>query len=308
MTYDLIIVGAGPAGITAGIYASRKKLKTLLICKDFIGQVGTAFLVENYPGFESIRGLDLAEKFRKHLEKFEISIEQGQKVTCIKKEDGIFLIKTDKDKSYSAKAIIIATGRDPRPLEVPGEKEFLGKGVSYCTTCDGPLFSGKKVAVIGGGNSAFGAALELSRYCKEVYILELGLKPIADEILQEKVEKTENIRLLLGIKTTAIKGSKFVESLVLENVESKKQEQLIIDGVFIQIGYIPATGFVKDLVDFSQHDEIIIQPNTCSTKTSGLFAAGDVSDIPVKQIVTAAAEGAKAALSAYKYIQDISNE
>ena len=312
--YDLIIIGGGPAGITAGIYAARKKLKTLLLCQDFIGQTGKAFLIENYPGFKEIRGVELAQKFEKHLKKFsayngsakgrDIEIKKGIGVIqIIKKRDKNFKIQTSQDKDFLARTVIVATGRDPRPLEVSGEKEFLGKGVAYCVTCDAPLFRDKIVAVIGGGNSGFEASLELSKYCKKIYILHHRAKPKADELAQERVKKNKKIQVILNAKTKQIKGKNFVESIIYQDLETKNKKELTVQGVFIQIGYVPATSFVKALVDFNKWDEIKINPKTCATKTPGLFAAGDVTDIHIKQIITAAAEGCKAALSAYKYLQ-----
>ena len=302
--YDLIIIGSGPAGITAGIYGARKKLKTLMITRDFLGQLGWAFTIENYPGFEQIKGQELVQRFRKQIKGLDIETKQGQDVTCIlKKKDKIFDVKTSDDKHYFSRAVIVATGRDPRPLEVSGEKEFLGRGLAYCVTCDGVLFQGKDVAVIGGGNSGFEASLELSKYCKKIYILHHRAKPKADELAQERVRKNKKIQVILNAKTKEIKGKDFVESIIYQDLESKNKKQIAVQGVFIQIGYIPATSFVKGLVDFNKWDEIKINPKTCATKTPGLFAAGDVTDISVKQIITAAAEGCKASLSVYKYLQ-----
>jgi len=300
--YDLIIIGGGPAGINAGIYAARKKLNSLLICRDFIGQVGKSFLIENYLGFEKIRGVELAQKFKNHLKRFKIGIKQGEEVGRIIKEKNSFKVKTNQN-NYLGQTIIIATGRDPRPLEVPGEKELLGQGVSYCVTCDGPLFEGKEAAVIGGGNSGFEAALDLSKYCPKVYLLHNGPKPKADELTQERVKKEKEIELILKAETKEIKGKKLVESLIYKDLEGGKQKELKVQGVFVQIGYVPATGFVKELVDFNQWDEIIVDPKTCQTKTPGLFGAGDVTNIAIKQIITAASQGAIAALNAYEHLQ-----
>lgn len=305
MLYDLIIIGGGPAGITAGIYGARKKLNILLISKDFTGQVGRAFLIENYPGFQKTRGLKLIEKLKKHLKKFEIKIKEGENVKEIKKIKNLFRVSVNKKSKYFAKAVIIASGGDPRPLEVPGEKEFLGRGVSYCVHCDAPIFKNKIVAVIGGGNAGFGAALDLVRYCLKVYILEVGPKVIADEINQEKVKATQKIEIIYNAKVKEIKGKNFVNSLIYQNQVSKKVLELSVEGVFIEIGSIPATGFVRELVDFNEKDEIKIDPKTCATRTPGIFAAGDVSEIKYKQIIIAAGEGAKAALSAYEYLQKL---
>jgi len=304
MAYDLIIIGGGPAGISAGIYAARKKINTLLICRDFVGQAGKAYLVENYPGFEEIKGPELMEKFKNHLKKFQIDINEQDEVSkVLKKKDRSFEIITSQRDRFISKAVIVASGRDPRPLEVPGEKKFLGKGVSYCTTCDAPLFQGKDVAVIGGGNAGFMAARELSKLCPKVYILHHGLKVSADEFEQERIKRLKNVKVLVFAETLEIKGNKFVESLVYKDLKTKKKKTLKIQGVFVQIGSIPATGFIKGLVEFSKKDEIKINHKTCETKTPGLFAAGDVTDVDYKQIAVAVGQGVIAALSAYEYLQ-----
>jgi len=301
--FDLVIVGGGPAGITAGIYAARKKLDTLLITEDFVGQTGMAFNIENYPGFKSIRGMDLITRMKEHLEEFDIQTEKD-KVGRVKKKNGDFHLTTKKGGKFKSKAVIVATGRDPRPLEVPGEKEFMGKGVGYCVTCDGPLYSGKKVAVVGGGNCGLEAALELGAYTEHVYLLEICEESPGDELLQERVRQKENIDLLLRAKTKEIKGEKMVASLVYEDLEAGKEKEIEVAGVFIEVGYVPATGFLNDLVEFNERDEVKINARTNMTKTEGLFGAGDVTNIPYKQMVVAAGEGAKAALSAYKYLRD----
>lgn len=301
--YDLIIIGGGPAGITAGIYGARKKLNTLLITKNFLSQITKTSSVENYPGFKKISGLGLANRFEKHLKSFEIDINQGEEVEKIRKKQDIFEIKTTQKDRYMAKAIIIATGADPRPLEAPGEKEFIGRGVAYCSTCDAPFFQGKKVAIVGGGNSGFEAALDLVPYATNIYIYEFGNKPMADEIIQDKIKHYKKIELFSQIKIKEIKGYKKVQSILYENRQTKKTYERPVEGVFIQIGSVPATGFVKGLVSFNKKDEIKIDPVSCQTKTPGLFAAGDATDVKYKQVIVATGEGAKAALSAYNYLQ-----
>ncbi len=300
--YDLIIIGGGPAGITAGIYAARKKLKTLLISKDFQGQVKWAVSVENYPGFKGISGTDLAKKFEEHLRTQEIEIITGE-AAKIKKENQIFEIITKKEKRYLSLAILIASGCDPRPLEVPGEKEFIGKGVSYCTTCDAPFFKDKVVAVIGGGNSGVKSAVELTNYASKVYLLEYQPQLAADELEQERARADEKINILTSSALKSIEGKNFVEKIIYEDLKSKEKKTLKIDGIFVSVGTQPATSFIKDLVDFNEKDEIIVDSETCQTKTSGLFAAGDVTDAGVDQIVIAAGEGAKSALSIYDYLR-----
>lgn len=301
--YDLIIIGGGPAGITAGIYAARQKLNTLLISKTFGGQMARkAVDIENYPGFEKISGLELIQKFEKHLRKQEIDVERDE-ATKLKKLKKGFLVFTKSKQRFQSKAVIVASGADPRPLEVPGEKKFIGKGVSYCTACDAPLFVDKTVAVIGGGNAGFEAAMALSKWAKKIYILEAGPIVKADAENQERVKKTGKVEIITNAQVKEVKGDKFVNSIVFEDRKTKKEKNLKTDGVFVEIGSQPATSFVKDLVDFNEKDEIIVDPKTGQTKIPGLFAAGDIDDVPYKQIVIAAGEGAKAALSAYDYLQ-----
>jgi len=302
--YDLIIVGGGPAGITAGIYAARQKLNTLLITKGFAGQMARkAVAIENYPGFESTSGLELIQKFESHLRKHKIDIEKDT-VNKIKKKDKVFSVLTGSKKEFQSKTIIIASGADPRPLEVPGEKEFIGKGVSYCVACDAPLYANKKVAVIGGGNSGFEAALALSSWAEKIYIMETSAKPRADESNQENAKKSGKIEVITNTAVKKIQGKNFVESLVYQDQKSKKLINLEVGGVFVEIGYQPATAFVKGLVDFNERDEIMVNSKTGETKTPGLFAAGDVNDIPYKQVVIAAGEGAKAALAVSNFLRN----
>lgn len=303
MLYDLIIIGGGPAGITAGIYAARQKLNTLLITKRFGGQISRkAVAIENYPGFEAISGLELIKRFEKHLRKQKINIELDN-VIKIKKNKGIFSVLTGTKKQYLSRVIIVASGADPRPLEVPGEKKFIGRGVSYCVQCDGPLFSNKTVAVIGGGNAGFEAAIFLSKMAKKIYILESGSKIRADLETQEKAQKTGKIEAMIRVNLKKIQGKIFVNSIIFEDNKLKTLKKLSVEGIFVEIGSQPATSFVKGLVDFNKKDEIIADSKTCQTKTSGLFAAGDVDDVSFKQIVIAAGEGAKAAISVSNYLQ-----
>jgi len=301
--YDLIIIGGGPAGITAGIYAARQKLNTLLITKSFGGQVARkAIMIENYPGFEEISGMELIQKLEKHLRKQKIDIERDE-VTKLKKIGEKFFVQTKSKNRFQSKAVIVASGADPRPLEVPGEKEFIGKGVSYCTTCDAPLFANKTVAVIGGGNAGFEAAIFLSLIAKKIYILEYGKKVGADEINQERVKKTKKVEIITNTALKRIRGNQFVNSIVYQDRKNRKNITLPVEGIFVEVGSQPATSFVKGLVDFNEKDEIIVNPKTGETRIRGLFAAGDIDDVPYKQIVIAAGEGAKAALSAYNYLQ-----
>lgn len=303
MVYDLIIIGGGPAGITAGIYAGRQNIKTLLITKEFGGQIGKkAVDIENYSGFEKISGPDLIEKFIKQLKKQAVEIKLGEVVKIEKNADGFVVITAEKEK-ISGLSIIIATGADPRPLEVPGEKEFIGKGVSYCATCDGPVFKNKTVAIIGGGNAGFETAIFMENYTSKIYILEQDSEVKADFENQKEVKKSEKITLITNAAVKEIKGGKMVESLVYENLLDKKTKTLDIQGVFVEIGTQPATSLAKGLVDFNDKDEIKTEFETFQTRTPGLFAVGDVNSGKYKQIITAAGEGCKAALAAYEYLK-----
>ena len=301
--YDLIIIGGGPAGVTAGIYASRKKLKTLLIAKNFGGLMsGKAVTIENYPGFEEISGSELIERFEKHLRKQNVDVEKDSIAQMERSGQG-FSVLTEKKKEFQSQAVIVASGSEPRTLGLAEEKDFIGRGVSYCSTCDGPMFLNKNVAVVGGGNSAFETAVFLTNYAKKIYILESGKEVRADEVLQEKAQKTGKIEVMTGVLVKKIEGEKFVKSLVFE--QNNELKNLEVQGIFVEIGYSPATSFVKDLADLNEREEIIIDFKNNQTRTPGLFAAGDSSSIPFKQIVIAAGEGAKAALSVYNYLQNL---
>jgi len=298
----MVIIGGGPAGMTAGIYAARQKINTLLITKSFGGQMAKkAVDIENYPGFEKISGWELIQKFEKHLKQKKIKIEIDS-VRKIKKIGQDFLVLTASRKQFQAKAVIVSSGADPRPLEVPGEKEFIGKGISYCVACDGPLFADKKVAVVGGGDAGFEAAISLSSFAKKIYILETGSQIKADDENQERAKKTGKIETITQIALKKIEGKDFVESVVYQDKSSKELKILKVQGVFVEIGSQPATSFVKGLVEFNEKDEIKVNPFTGETSTAGLFAAGDADDVPYKQIVIACGEGAKAALAVANYL------
>ncbi len=303
MTYDLIIIGAGPAGSAAAVYAARQKMKFLVVSKDMGGQLGKkAVDIENYPGFSKVSGPDLIKMIEEQLAKNEVEIVFGE-VLKIEKPDNKFLLHTDTGEIYEALSVIIATGAEPNMLNIPGEKEFAGKGVSYCALCDGPVFRDKIVAVVGGGNSGFESALFLSNYVKKVYILEFGPQVKADEENQELIKKSQKVEIITNAKALSIQGDKFVDSINYLDQKENKEKKLDVAGVFVEVGYSPATDFVKNLVEVSEKDEIIAEPETFKTKTPGLFSAGDCNKGKYKQIVTAAGEGAKAVLAAYDYLK-----
>ncbi|MFH1401727.1 MAG: FAD-dependent oxidoreductase [Parcubacteria group bacterium] len=301
--YDLIILGGGPAGVTAGIYARRRNLKTLLITKDFGGQVASkAVVIENYPGFLEIQSVELIKKLIEQLKSFgaEILLDLAKEV---KKEKEVFSILTESGKKFSGLSVIVASGSEKKMLNVPGEKDLVGKGVSYCSVCDGPFFAGKKIAIVGGGNAGVESAIALSKTVEKIYILEYGEKLLADERNQELIAKEKNVEILTNAAVKEITGDKFVNGLRYEDKKKKEIKNLEVEGVFIEIGYKPASNFVKELVSLNERGEIIIDFGSSQTNIPGLFAAGDVTSLEYKQIVVAAGEGAKAALSASKYIK-----
>jgi len=299
MIYDLIIVGAGPAGMTAGIYAARLKLKTLLITKNFGGQVaGKAVAIENWPGIQSIQAPDLVKKMEEHLKSLDIEIVIDE-VSDIKK-NADFTVLT-KNKEYKCKAVILATGSEYRHLNVPGEKEYLGKGVSHCSVCDGPLFKNKDVAIIGGGNAGFETAIFLSNIAKKIYILEFSQEVKAFEQIQDIAKASGKIEIITQASVKEIRGEKFVNSIVFN--EKDKERILEVQGVFVEVGYSPASSLAKNLVYLNNNGEIIVDSKTMQTNIKGLFAAGDVSANQFKQIVVSAGEGAKATLSAHNFIK-----
>jgi len=307
--YDLIIIGGGPAGITAGIYAGRQKMKTLLITKEFGGQIAKkATEICNYTGFENISGIDLIEKFVGHLEKQKTVETKFTQIRKIEKNGDIFTVITSKAEKIEAKTVIIATGADPRPLEAIGEKEFIGKGVGYCVTCDGPIFRNKTVAIVGGGNAGLEAALFMTNYATKIYVLEFASEIKADEANKNEVAKSEKIEIITNASVKEIKGEIMVSSLVYEDQKTKELKTLEVQGVFIEIGSQPATALAKGLVDFTKRDEIVVESETFSTKTPGLYAAGDNNSGPYKQIITAAGEGCKASLAAYDYLRKLNQK
>lgn len=302
MDYDLIIIGGGPAGMTAGIYSVRQKLKTLVITKEFGGQMGhKAVDIENYPGFEKISGFELIAKFEDQLKHKGIEVLSDE-VSELKKENGFFSVLTKEGKIIQSKTVIIATGSEPRKLNVKGEEEFLGRGVSYCTTCDGPLFNNKDVAIIGGGEAGFEAALFLNNYANKIYILEYGADIRCGKENQDKVCLIPKVQIITSSELKEIKGEGFVNQIVFKDRKTEELKTLDVQGVFVQAGYQPATSFLNDLVELNEKKEIVVNFETFETKTSGLFAVGDVTSQKVKQIVVACGQGAVAVINAYKYI------
>ncbi len=298
--FDTIIIGAGPAGMTAGIYAARREMKVMILSKNIGGQVVWAGEIENYPGFKKINSFDLINNIKNQVLALGVKIKTNEVKEVIKKSDGNFEVITNKEK-YISKTVIICMGLSPRRLAIPGEKRFSGKGVTYCANCDGPFYRNKTVAVIGGGNAALDAAEMLSKIAKKVYLVHRSEIFKAFEVLVKEVKKRDNIELNLNSFIKEIKGKEKVESIVIED-KNKKTKEIQIDGVFIEIGRVAHTDLVADLVERNERNEIIVDER-CRTKTDGLFAGGDVTQIPFKQISSANGQATIAALSAYQYIQ-----
>ncbi len=299
--YDTIIIGAGPAGIAACIYAARKKMKALLISSDIGGQINTTWGNENYIGYHFIEGPELIEKFNTQLAAYPIEQKIGVKVSGIKKTKQGFSIATDEGKIYKTKTMVYATGKKPRKLNVPGEAEFTGKGVTYCATCDGPLFAGKQVAVIGGGNSALEAVLDLAKYAMHIDLV--SITPLTgDKVLSDKLSAINNLTQYFEYKVKSIEGKQFVSGITIEDIKTGKTKKLAVEGVFIEIGLVPNSELLKDIVKLNEYGEILINC-TGETGIDGLYAAGDVTDVPEKQIAVAVGEGVKAVLRAHRYLQ-----
>ncbi|HWR43029.1 NAD(P)/FAD-dependent oxidoreductase [Sporomusa sp.] len=299
--YELIIIGGGPAGMTAAVYAARKQMNALMLMKEFGGQPMWTMDIENYMGYQFVTGPELMEKFDEQVRKFPIEIKFEEVTGLAVNPDGSFTVTSDGGE-YQAESVIVASGKRPRRLEVPGETEFTGRGVSYCATCDGPLFAGKTVAVIGGGNSALQAAIEVSKVAEKVYLISLLNNYQADPIVIEKLKELEQpVIEFVGYTTKAVKGSQAVEKLVIVKVGESNEIELDVQGVFVEIGLMPNSEYCEGLLNFNEYREVITD---CRTRTNipGLFAAGDVNNGPDKQIVIAAGDGAKAALVAYEYL------
>ncbi len=301
--YDCIIIGAGPAGMSAGVYLARRQLKTLILSKDVGGQAAWSSDVENYLGFHLVSGAELAAKFVTHLQDFDIQLLQGAEVKTITGQAPDFIITT-QDATYHTKAVVIGAGKIPRKLNVPGEKEFLGKGVIYCATCDAPLFKGKTVAVIGGGNSALDAVLQLDKLATKIYLINLmdSFAPTADAVMVDRLSKSPKIEVIMSSQTKEIRGSKVVEMIVVENKQTKALREIPVQGIFIEIGSEPSVSYLPSEMKLNQWKEIIVDEHNM-TSIEGIFAGGDVTNVAEKQVIIAAGEGAKAALGASRFLE-----
>jgi alkyl hydroperoxide reductase subunit F len=296
--YDVLIVGAGPAGLTAGVYCARKMLNTIIISENIGGQALESWAIENYMGYRMITGEDLMKKFEEQVRTLNMRLELDR-IVSISKNDDVFTIRTISENTLKSKTLILAQGNRPKKLGVANEEQYLGRGLSICSTCDGPLYKGKRIAIVGGGNSAIQTAVEMSDIAQSArLIVRSNIR--ADPVYVRMLESKKNIAIQLNSQIIALHGNKFLNAITIRN-ESGEEQKIDIDGVFIEIGWLPNTDILDGFVALNDKKEIIVDVN-CHTSMAGVFAAGDVTSIKGKQIIIASGEGAKAALEAHEYL------
>lgn len=300
--YDVIIIGGGPAGLTAAVYCLRKGLATGLVTRQIGGQMAETAGIENYLGYRYINGVELVDKFHDQVMQFSIDFESSANVTGID-DDEIKIVRLDDGRIYRTRTIIIASGKLARRLNVPGEKELTGHGVAYCAICDAPFYANQKVVVAGGGNAGVGAALDLARIATHVTLVQRRNRLVADKVLAEQLNQFRNVDILLEHAVTEIRGDRHVAEVVTRHRTTDAIRTIEADGIFVEVGSIPNSGFAQGLLAMNEVQEINIDC-FCRTSRPGIFAAGDVTSVPYKQIIIACGEGAKAALSAAAYIQN----
>ncbi len=314
--YDLIIIGGGPAAVGAGVYAARKKLKTLVITESFGGQSITSDRIGNWIGEKTISGFDLAKKLEEHLRAQEtVEIKMPERVSVVReipcsdpKRPCDFAVETDTGNRYQAKTIIVTSGSRRRRLGVPGESIFEGKGVVFCSTCDAPIFADKRVAVVGGGNAGLEAVVDLFPYATEIYLLHRGSELKGDPVTQESVYANSKVTVILNVEAQEVLGAEFVTGLTYKEIKTGEIKKLDVDGVFVEIGAVPNSEPVKGLVALNQFGEVVVDHRTSATSKPGVFAAGDVTDELYKQNNISVGDGVTAALSAYGYLLGIKKQ
>lgn len=302
--YDLIIIGGGPAGTAASVYAARKQLKTLLIIKEWGGQSIVSDDIQNWIGTPHIAGHALAESFKKHVYEYKgkfLDIEEGSFVTSLVGTKGDFTVATENNKHFKGKTVLISTGSSRRKLDVPGAEQFEHKGITYCASCDGPLFGGMDVVVVGGGNAGFESAAQLLAYCKSVTLLSRS-EPRADEITVQKLLTHPNFKLIIGAKPSKVEGTTFAESISYFDAVTSQEIKLPTSAVFVEIGQIPATDFAKDVVKRNEIGNIVIDPGTQQTSQEGIWSAGDCTDVLYHQNNIAAGDAVRALEDIYLHI------
>ncbi len=302
--HDFLIIGGGPAAVAAGVYAARKKLKTILITEEWGGQSVVSAGIENWIGTKNVSGIEFAKMLEEHVRAQEdIEIVVPDRVAKVEKIDEHFKVSTEKGNAYDTKTVFVGSGAHRKKLGVPGEKEFDGMGVAYCSTCDAPMFKDKDVVVVGGGNAGLEAVLDLVPYAKNIWLLEHsnGLK--GDPVTQEKVKSSDKIKeIIFNAETLEILGDKFVTGLKYKDIKTAEEKRLDVGGVFVEIGSVPNSDMVKDLVETNKYGEILIDSKNARTSQLGIWAAGDVTDDPFKQNNISAGDAVKAALDAYNYL------
>jgi NADH-dependent peroxiredoxin subunit F len=306
MKYELIIIGGGPAGCSAAVYAARKQIKTLLITKDFGGQSVVSEDIQNWIGTPHISGGDLAKSLKTHVEAYKgsyVEIKEGATVSNISKENDIFNVTTDSSEVFTTKSLLVTAGSSRRKLEAPGADKLEHKGLTYCASCDGPIFSGMDVVVIGGGNAAFETVAQLSAYCKSVTLLNRTDKFKADEITVAKIKLDPKVTILTNIDILEVLGEQFVSGIKVSHRGTNKEETLNVSGIFVEIGQISNGGFMKDIVELDQFGKIVIDPWTQRTSTEGIWAAGDITNIRYHQNNIAAGDGVKAIEDLYSWVK-----
>jgi alkyl hydroperoxide reductase subunit F len=303
--FDLTIIGGGPAGVAAGVYAARKQLKTLFIAKEFGGQSVVSDEIQNWIGTEKIPGIELAKNLEKHLRAYAgdfVTIKDALEVGKVSQINGGFTIETSSG-NFESKTVLVTTGSARRKLTMQGATEFDGRGISYCASCDGPIYADQDVVVIGGGNAAFESAAQLLAYCKSVTLLNRSEQFKADEVTVKKVSEHKNFKIITNAETTAITGEKFVSGLTYKNIQTGEETSIAVTGVFVEIGAFPATGFVKDLVTLNKFGAVVTDPKDQRTSVEGLWAAGDCTDGLYHQNNIAAGDAVKALEDIYLYLK-----
>lgn len=301
--HDVIIIGGACAGFSAAIYTARKKLDTVILTKKVGGQAMLTEHIENYIGIKDISGPELIKQMKEQVESLGVPILENKEVKELKKEDENFIATCRDESAFKARSVIVASGKEPRRLEVPGEEKYRSKGVSYCATCDAPMFKDKKVAVIGGGNSGLDTAYDLLPYASHIYLLELGPKLRGDELMINKLKESGKVDFITNAKTKKIKGDKFMNALIYEDTKSNEDKELEAEGAFVNIGWKASSDFAEGFLERNEYNEIVVNADKLTTSQEGVFAAGDISSTPYEQSIIASGEGAVAALTCYDYLK-----
>jgi len=303
--FELIIIGGGPAGVAAAIYAARKKIKTAIIAEEFGGQSTISDDIQNWIGTIKLSGFDLAKQLENHLRVYanDMEIVDGERIEKVEKVgENHFKLITTEGKVYETERVLVTSGSHRKRLEVPGAKEFDGKGIAYCATCDAPLYDGKEVAVVGGGNAGLESVIDLEPYASKIYLLHRRDTLKADPVTQEKVKGMEKVQIIYNADTTEIMGDKFVSGLRYKDNKTGEEKELAVQGVFVEIGIIPNSEIVKDIVKLNSKGEIIVNHKTQVTSDPGIWAAGDVADVLYNQNNISAGDAIKAVLNVYDRI------